>query len=354
MQNRILTYAAAINEATSQMLECDPSVFLIGIGVPDPTGGFTTTLGLQEKHGKNRVFDMPVSENCGTGVVIGAALMGYRPILVHLRNDFTLYAMDQMVNNAAKWYSMYGGQKSVPIVIRMIIGMGWGQGNQHSQNLQNVFAHIPGLKVVVPANAYDAKGMLIAAVRDNNPVIFLEHRWVHYTTSYVPQEIYEVPLGKANVLREGENLTIVTWGQMVLETLKANEFLAAQDVHAEIIDLRSLDPFDEVTVKKSVSKTGRLLVVDGSWRTCGFAGEIIARICEDEEIRLLSAPKRITYPDFAVPSSPGLANLYYPRSIDIFKMVGRILDLDLSCKEVEEYHKSRILDAPDANFRGPF
>lgn len=354
MQNRILTCAKAINEAMDQMMAKDESVFIIGIGVPDPTGAFTTTHGLFEKYGKNRVFDMPVSENCGTGVCVGAAITGHRPILVHLRDDFSMYAMDQMVNNAAKWFSMYGGQKSVPMVIRMVIGMGWGQGNQHSQNLQNFFAHVPGLKVVVPSTAYDAKGLMISAIKDNNPVIFIEHRWVHYPTSVVPEEMYEIPIGKAHVVREGKDLTIVTWGQMVHEALKAHEILAKQGVNVEIVDLRSLSPLDEQAIKDSVAKTKKLIVADGAWKTGGFAAEIVALVCESPELKLDCPPKRVTFPDCAVPSSPGLANLYYPRAFDIFKTVDQMLGRGLSLKDIKAYHEGRILDAPDKNFTGPF
>ena len=196
---RILTFSEALCEATDQLLNSDSSVYIIGEGVPDPKTIFGTTKGLVEKYGPDRVMDMPVSENGMTGIILGSALVGFKPILVHQRIDFSIYAFDQVINNLAKWYSMFGGQQSAPVVIRMIIGQGWGQGNQHSQNLEALYAHIPGLKVVMPSNAADCKGLLISAVKDKNPVIFIEHRWLHNTTSVVPQEMYEIPIGKARV-----------------------------------------------------------------------------------------------------------------------------------------------------------
>ena len=217
---RKIKFSESILEATDYCMGVDPSVFIIGLGVPDPGGVFGTTLGLQEKYGEGRVMDMPLSENCMTGVIVGASLNGFRPILTHQRLEFALLSIDQIVNQAAKWYYMNAGQQHVPIVIRMIIGRGWGQGPQHAQSLESWFAHIPGLKVVMPSNAHDAKGLLISSVEDNNPVIFLEHRWLHNTVDNVPLEGYRVPIGKARVTREGRDLTIVAHSYMVLEAIK--------------------------------------------------------------------------------------------------------------------------------------
>ena len=214
---RELNYANAIKEATDFCLEVDQSVLVIGLGVPDPKGIFGTTIGLQDKYGVDRVMDMPLAENGMTGVVIGASLNGYRPILTHQRVEFALLSIEQIVDQAAKWFYMNAGQQNVPIVIRLIIGRGWGQGAQHSQSLESWFAHIPGLKVVMPSNAYDAKGLLISSVEDNNPVIFIEHRWLHNTIDYVPTGGYKVPIGKAKVAREGKDVTIIAHSYMVLE-----------------------------------------------------------------------------------------------------------------------------------------
>src|ERR1700722_14260768 len=181
-----LTLSQAILQATDQLMQIDSSVYVMGLGVPDPKGIFGTTTGLEKKYGSDRVLDMPTSENGMTGIAIGSALLGLRPIMTHQRVDFFLLALDQLINNAAKWHYMFGGQMNVPLVIRLIIGRGWGQGPQHSQSLQSIFSHIPGLKVVMPSNPYDAKGLLLSAIDDENPVVYLEHRWLHGIFGEVP------------------------------------------------------------------------------------------------------------------------------------------------------------------------
>lgn len=353
-KKRTLTFAEAICEGLDLMIADDPNVYIMGEGIHEPRGIFGTSLGLYEKYGPGRVLEMPVSENGLTGIAIGSAIVGMRPVMVHQRIDFSLYALDQVINNAAKWYSMFGGKSSCPIVIRMILGQGWGQGNQHSQNLQNLYAHIPGLKVVAPSNAYDAKGTLIAAIRDNNPVIFLEHRWLHNTTSVVPEGIYEVPLGKSKVTRDGDDLTIVTWSYWMVETLKACEYLQKQGISPEVIDLMSLSPMDFDTLRQSLQKTKRLLIVDGSWKHGGFAAEIMARAIEDEDIDLVERPKRITFPDFYTPSSPALAKYYYPTVSGIYTAAAELMRNSLPLREVDAYEASRDPDVPDKSFTGPF
>jgi len=210
------TFAEAINAALTLAMDIDPSVICYGLGADDPKRIFGTTVGLQERFGSERVFDMPTAENTMTGVGIGAALYGLRPIMNHQRLDFTLLSMDQLINNAAKWNFMFGGKCSVPITIRMILGRGWGQGPTHSQNLQALFAHIPGLKVVMPATAEDAKGLLLSAIFDDNPVIFLEHRWLHNLRGNVPDGDIRIPLGQANKLREGTDITITAMSYMTV------------------------------------------------------------------------------------------------------------------------------------------
>lgn len=354
--NRTITFAEAIRESLEQLLETDERVYVIGEGVPDPKAIFDTTKGLQEKFGENRVMDMPVAENGMTGIIIGSAVTGMRPVLIHQRIDFSIYALDQVINNAAKWYSMFGGQNSCPLVIRLIIGKGWGQGNQHSQNLQSLYSHIPGLKVVMPSNAYDAKGMLIAAVRDNNPVIFIEHRWLHNTTSLVPSEMYEVEIGKSQVVKAGADITIVSWSYMMLEAIKAAEYLEKDGLSVELVDIKSLSPLDFETIKKSLQKTGRLLVVDAAWKHGGFAGEILARVAEDNEIDLKTNSKRITFPDFPSPSTPGLCQFYYANFEDIYTRAHDMTNLkkQTHLDEVKSYITKRVHDVPDQNFKGPF
>jgi pyruvate dehydrogenase E1 component beta subunit len=273
---RQLTVAQAIREAIDLAMERDPRVYIMGLGVPDPRGIFGTTLGLHEKYGSSRAMDMPTSENAMTGIAIGSALCGMRPIVTHQRVDFALLAMEQMVNQAAKWHYMFGGRASVPLVIRLIVGRGWGQGSQHSQSLQAWFAHVPGLRVVMPANAQDAKGLLISGIYDNNPVIYLEHRWLHETFGAVPEGIYATPIGKARIARPGSDLTIVATSYAVLEALRCAEVLARSGVQAEVVDLRTVRPWDKDTVLESVLRTGRLMVADTGWITGGFGGEVLA------------------------------------------------------------------------------
>jgi pyruvate dehydrogenase E1 component beta subunit len=331
----------------------DTTVYIMGLGVPDPKGIFGTTLGLQEKYGDMRVMDMPLSENAMTGVAIGSALVGMRPIMTHQRIDFALLAMEQIVNQAANWYYMFGGQKSIPLVIRMIIGRGWGQGTQHSQNLAAWFAHVPGLKVVMPTTPYDAKGLLIASIEDNNPVIFIEHRWLHNITGEVPEGVYRVPRGRAKVVREGEDVTIVATSYMTLEALRAAEVLVKEGVEAEVIDVRTLKPIDFSLIIESVRKTSHLIMVDLGWRTVGFSAEIVARIAEEALSDLKSPPRRLTLPDCPTPTTPALANNYYPRAVHIVTTVMEMLGLSPDYT-LSELRTSVPLDIPDKSFTGPF
>lgn len=351
-KKRKLKFFEAIREAIDQSMEKDDSVFIIGEGVPDPKGIFGTTLGLQKKYGDKRVMDMPLSENALTGVCIGAAITGLRPILTHQRIDFSLLSIDQIINNAAKWHYIFGGQLKVPMVIRIVIGRGWGQGAQHSQNLQALFAHVPGLKVVMPTTAYDAKGLLISSIKDNNPVIFIEHRWLHNISDYVPEDYYSVPIGKGKIISKGKDITIAATSYMNVEAIKAADYLKKKKISVEVIDIRTLKPLDDEVIIKSVKKTGRLLVLDSGYYTGGFAGEIIARVSEKACKHLKSAPQRITLPDLPTPTSPGLTKYYYPGYSDIVKKVLSMLgkqDVKVSFKE-----ESVPLDKPDNSFTGPF
>lgn len=352
--NRQINFAQAILEATEQCMSKDPSVYIMGLGVTDPKGIFGTTLGLEKKFGSKRVLDMPVAENGMTGIAIGSALVGMRPILTHQRVDFMLLSLDQIINNAAKWHYMFGGKMKVPLVIRLLIGRGWGQGPQHSQSLQSLFAHIPGLKVVMPATPYDAKGLLISAIEDNNPVIFIEHRWLHNTFGNVPEETYRIPLGKAKMIKEGKDLTIISSSHMILEAIRAAEVLKKDGINAEVLDLRTIKPLDQDMIKDSVRKTGRLIVVDGAWESFGVSAEILALTVSNLFGSLKCAPVRIAFPDVPTPTSWALANHYYPNSIDIINAARNILQL--SKKEVEGFgiKQDRPRDVPDNSFTGPF
>ncbi len=346
---RTITYAEAIKEATEQSMLSDRNVFLIGEGVPDPKGIFGTTLGLRQKFSSDRIMDMPLSENALTGVCIGAAISGLRPILTHQRVDFSLLSFDQIINNAAKWRYMFGGSMKVPLVIRMVIGKGWGQGAQHSQNLQALFAHIPGLKVVMPSTAHDAKGLLISSIKDDNPVIFIEHRWLHNLVDHVPKKSYEVPIGKAKVIRKGNDLTIITTSLMTIEAIKASKRLSEQGIDAEIVDVRTLKPLDEKTLVKSVKKTGRVIVADSGHYSGGFAGEIVSVLVEKCFNELKSKPIKITLPDIPTPTSRGLTRWYYPFYGDLVQAAAKLLG-----KKIRKDKIPKQWDVPDKSFTGPF
>ncbi|MFZ5774288.1 MAG: alpha-ketoacid dehydrogenase subunit beta [Thermodesulfobacteriota bacterium] len=316
---RVISYREAIREATWQLLEQDRRVFVMGEGVDDPGGVFGTTSGLWEKFGRERVMDTPLAENGMTGVALGAALAGMRPIHVHMRPDFLLLALDQLLNHAAKWRFMTGGRMCAPLVVRCIIGRGWGSAAQHSQSVQALLTHLPGLKVLMPATAYDAKGLLLAAVRDSDPVVILEHRWLFDTKGYVPEEDFEVEIGKARLCREGVDLSIVATSLMVHEAMAAADALAAQGIGAEVIDLRSIKPWDEEAVRASVRKTGRLLVCDTGHRHGGVGAEVVAVVMEHEFPRLAAPPRRIALPEAPVPAAASLEALYYPGRMEIIQ-----------------------------------
>ncbi|NOX75101.1 MAG: alpha-ketoacid dehydrogenase subunit beta [Gammaproteobacteria bacterium] len=349
--------AEALNDALALCLERDPSTLLIGEGVPDPMGIFGTTTGLRDRFGAERVLDMPLSENGLTGICIGAAISGLRPIMVHQRIDFALLAMDQLVNNAAKWRYMFAGQASVPLVVRCIVGRGWGQGPQHAQSLQSLFAHIPGLKVVMPVFPDDAKGMLCAAVADDDPVIFIEHRWIHPVRGEVPDGYFETPLGKARVRREGRHITIAAFSFMTIEALHAARALANLGIEAEVIDMRSVSPLDVPTVLRSVAKTGHLLVADTGHQSFGVAGELISRVVRQGFDHLTAAPVSVTLPDLPCPTSHVWAAHYYPTAVDIAEQALR--QCGISIGEAEHRELEKLLpttppDIPNPDYRGPF
>ncbi|MBI4333106.1 MAG: alpha-ketoacid dehydrogenase subunit beta [Chloroflexi bacterium] len=322
---RKIPYAQAINEALRQLLESDERVFVIGQGVTSPWYVGSTTVGLLNRFGPQRIIDTPVSENGVTGVAVGAALAGMRPILVHPRMDFMYYAMDQIANNAAIWHYMFGGQLSVPLTIWAIVNRGGEQAAQHSQALQAIFAHIPGLKVVMPSSAYDAKGLLVASVRDGNPVVYIDDRWLYQEEGEVPEELYSVPIGKGVVRKPGKDATLVATSFMVLEAMKAAAALEKEGVGVEVIDLRSVKPLDKDLIFASVEKTGRLVIADAAWKTGGAGAEIAALVVE-EHFRSLKAPvKRVSLPDAPAPASSALEKLYYPKAENIICAVREVM-----------------------------
>lgn len=346
---RTLTYAEAIHEATEQEMARDPSVIVLGMGVDDFKAIYGTTRGLQEQFGPDRVFDTPLSEDAMTGVAIGAALAGLRPIHVHIRMDFVLLAMNQIINIAAKARYMYGGTVAVPIVVRSIIGRSWGQGAQHSQGLQSLFMHIPGLRVVAPSTPHDAKGCLIQSIRDDNPVVFVEHRMLHSQRGHVPADPYTVPFGKARVLVKGSDITLVGISYMVVECLRAQRYLDGVGISAEVIDPVSLSPLDTDAFVASVKKTGRLLVVDSGWMMCGASAEILTQVAE----RLQGQPhvrwQRMGFAPVTCPTTRNLESLFYPNAQTVASAAFTM---------VHDNRKSWapvFAEAPEIlEFRGPF
>lgn len=323
---RLMRYNEAILEATHELLESDPDVFVIGEGVDDSGGVFGTTKGLMERFGPKRVIDTPLAENGMTGIAIGAAITGMRPILIHMRMDFTALSMDQIINHAAKWHYMFGGKARVPLTIRGIIGRGWGSGAQHSQSLHPLFAHIPGLKVVMPATPYDAKGLLRSAVLDENPVIVIEHRRLFEETGPVPEGSYTVEIGKGIVRRSGSDVTIAALSQMNIEALAAADELEKDGISCEVIDLRSVKPLDSALVTGSVRKTGRLLVAEPGWRDFAVGAELIARVAEEAIEAFKTAPVRVSLPECPTPAGPSLEEAFYPGSVDIVSAVKKLMN----------------------------
>lgn len=299
--NRLLNYALAMNEAFHQTMAQDPSVFLMGQGVESPWYVGSTATGLLDRFGKERVIDTPVSENAITGAAVGAAIAGMRAVVVHPRVDFMLYAIDPIVNEAANWYYMNGGRASVPVVFWGCINRGGEQAAQHSQALQAIFAHIPGLKVVMPATPYDAKGLMISAIKDDNPVVFLDDRWLHSVEGPVPENMYDVPIGKAIVRRQGQDVTLVASSYMAHLAEKACDKLSKDNIAVELIDLRTIKPLDEACILDSVRKTGCLAVADGGWKSFGIAAEIQAMVFEKAFDAMKAPPVRICLPDSCQP-----------------------------------------------------
>ena len=356
---RRLTFVEAIREAIDESMEYDSNVVVIGEGVPDPKGIFGSTKGLANKFGSNRVYDMPLSENGLTGVCIGAAISGLRPILIHQRVDFSLLSMDQIVNNAAKWRHMFNGVANVPIVIRMIVGRGWGQGPQHSQSFHSLFAQIPGLKVVLPACPEDAKGLLISSIFDDDPIVFIEHRWSHNSVGPVPIGLYRTPIGKARLVRTGTSLTIASFSYALTEAIVASDALKKIfNLELEVIDMRSARPLDVDFVRDSVNKTGRLLVLDIGNRLGGIGAELITQIVEGDMEKLKVPPRRLSCPDFPASSSFALTSKYYPGPMEVISTVLDMCNHSLCPEDWQtierEVESEKKHDVPHPNFEGPF
>jgi pyruvate/2-oxoglutarate/acetoin dehydrogenase E1 component len=348
MAPRILSYVDAVREAADQEMARDASVIVFGLDVDDPKCIQGTTRGLLEKYGPGRVFGTPLSEDAMTGAAIGMALAGLRPIHVHIRMDFLMLAMNQLVNVAAKSRYMYGGQVKIPLVVRSMIGKSWGQGAQHSQGLYSFFMHVPGIKVVAPTTPHDAKGALIAAIRDDDPVMYVEHRILHFEKGPVPEEAYEVAPGRARVAR-GRDVTLVGISHMQLECLRAREHLQSVGLDAAVIDPVWLAPLDVDTIADSVRETGRLLVVDNGWTTCGAGAEIVAQVMErvqgERDVRV----RRLGFAPVTCPPTPPLEDRYYPNAQTIAAAAHELVRGAGARWEPEAPRPSA-----EAPFRGPF
>lgn len=320
MAERIITYAEAIREAIGQAMEADESVFMLGEDIGVYGGAFGVSGDLYHRFGEERVRDTPISELGIVGAAVGAALVGMKPIVEIQFSDFTAQAMDQIVNQAAKIHFMLGGELSVPMVLRAPSGSGTGAAAQHSQSLESWFAHVPGLKVVLPSSPADAKGLLLAALDDPNPVIVLEHKLLYKTSGHVPQEMYRTPIGVSNTVREGSDLTIVATGVMVSRSLEAAAQLASQGIEAAVIDVRTLSPLDMDPINASVAKTGRLMLVQEAPKHVGFMAEVAARVAEGPAIYSLTEPvTRLCGMDVPIPYAPQLEKAVVPQLDDIIE-----------------------------------
>jgi len=345
---REISYCEALREAMSQEMERDSRVFVFGIGVPSHAKIFGSTDGLVEKFGPDRCFDTPLCEDAMTGFGLGAAVNGMRPIHVHIRVDFLLLAMNQLVNMVSTFAYSTGGNVKVPLVIRVVVGRGWGQGCQHSKSLHSYFAHIPGLKVVLPTTPRDAKGLLTAAIRDDNPVICIEHRWLYWAKSDVPPDPFIIPIGEANKLRGGKDLTIVATSWMNIEALKAADILTRHGVEVEVVDPRTIAPFDDTMIVESVCRTGHCIVADNDWIDCGFSAEVAARVSEKCFGQLKSPVTRIGFAFTPCPTVRVLENEFYPNAATLVRAVEKKLGLAALDLSKDDFYSH------ERRFTGPF
>ncbi len=342
-----MMYRRALSLALERSMDEDPSVFVFGLDVPDHKRIYGSTEGLVERFGANRCFGTPLSEDAMTGVALGAAISGLRPVHVHIRVDFLLLGMNQIANMISTLRYMSGGQLRVPLVIRAVIGRGWGQSAQHSKSLHGVFAHFPGLKVVLPTTPQDAYSLLRAAIRDDNPVIVLEHRWLYDISGEGDDEL-EIPLGEPALRRQGTDLTVITTSWMTVEAVKAAEVLARRGIELEVIDARTVAPLDTEPLIESVRKTRRCLVADYDWSYCGFGAEVAAGISAACFGRLAEPVERLGFAPVPCPTTRPLENLYYPSAVQIIRAAERLLraePMDLSGESFYTYEQ---------RFKGPF
>lgn len=321
-----ITYAQAVNDAISEEMRRDETVFMLGEDIGLYCGAFGVSKGMIQEFGEERIMDTPIAEQGYVGAAVGAAMAGLRPVVELMFSDFMCVCFDELVNEAAKLRFMFGGKVKIPLVMRTASGAGTGAAAQHSQSLEACLAHFPGLKVVIPSTPYDAKGLLKTAIRDDNPVMFLEQKTLYRTKGEVPKEDYEIPFGVADIKREGDDCTIITYGRMVQMSLKAAEELAKEGIQAEVVDLRTLVPFDTKTVIESVKKTKHVLIVHEAVQFGGFGGEICGQIADSEAFYYLDAPiRRLGAKSTPIPFNPKLEAETFPTVEKIYQAVKGLL-----------------------------
>lgn len=330
---RAISYAQAIREAHAELLACDERVFVIGQGVRSPWYVGTSMQDLDREFGTDRIIDSPISENGVTGAALGAALAGMHPIALHPRMDFLLLAIDQVVNQAANWCYMSGGRVHAPLTVRAIINRGGEQAAQHSQSVHAWFMHVPGLKVVLPSIPYDAKGLLVSAVEDGNPVLYIDDRWLYNDLGEVPEGLYRVPIGKAIVRRPGKDVSVIACSFLAREAVEAAAEVQQRGIEVEVVDLRTLNPLDRSAILDTAARTGRVIVADGGWMSAGMSAEVAAVLATDGHGTLREPLMRVTLPHVPAPMSKALEGAYYPTRKNIVRAVERILGLDEDRKE---------------------
>jgi pyruvate/2-oxoglutarate/acetoin dehydrogenase E1 component len=342
-----LSFRDAINLALVHEMENDPSVFVFGLDVPDHKRIFGSTKGLVEKFGDKRCFGTPLSEDALTGIALGAAIQGLKPVLVHIRTDFMLLGTNQIINMISCMRYMSGGKLEVPLVIRAVIGRGWGQAAQHSKSLQSIFAHIPGLKVVMPSRPQDAYSLLRASIQDPNPVIFLEHRWLYDVIGPVDDQ-EKGQLSEPKILKKGTDLTVVCTSWMNVEAMKAAEVLSRRGIALEVVDVRTIAPLEQDIIVNSVRKTGRCIVADYDWIYCGFSAELAAIISHGAFSELKSPIERLGFAHTPCPGTRPLENLFYPSALTIIRTAEKMLGLEETDVSNDSFYTY------ESNFRGPF
>ena len=346
-----ISFSQAINKALNEEMTRNKNLVCFGLGINDNLKFFGTTKGLNEKFGSGRVFETPTSENAMTGIGIGMSLNNNPCVMMHQRLDFFLLAMDQLVNSAAKWHYMFGGKKNVPITIRLVVGKGWGQGPTHSQSLQSWFAHIPGLKIVMPALPSDAYNLLKRSIRDPNPVIFIEHRWLHGVEQDANKVKEIKKINNSYLVSKGTDLTVVTYSLSTIEMLSIKKFLNKNNIFFDLINLHTIKPLDLSPLERSLKKTTKLLILDSiSHPICSIGSEILSQLYRNKNVKLSKPPVLLTLPDVPTPTSVFYTKDFYIKKIDIIKKINSLLGKNIKYNVTEK----NLHDVPDLQFKGPF